>query len=132
MKLEKYLWVGLLLIGLSLHNCTAALIGAGAGTGLGTYSYVKGELNLDYPYSFDRTWNATMTAVERLGIDVTKQGRDAMGGKIAGKRGDGKLVVIKLKDKGLGVTNVGVKVGAFGNKDASRKIQETILKALKG
>jgi len=132
MKLEKYLWVGLLFVVLSLHNCTAAILGAGAGAGLGTYSYFKGELKLDYPYPYDRTWNASLTAMERLEIEVITQGRDALAGKITGKRADGKAVVIKVKDKGLGVTTVIVRVGTFGDREVSRKIQETILNVLRG
>lgn len=133
MKLQKYLAIGLLSVILFLHGCTTvALIGTGAGAGVGTYSYVKGELNMEYPYPLDRTWNASLTALERLEIEVITRQKDALGGKITGKRGDGKSVVIKIKEKGLGVTAVGVRVGTFGNQEASRKIQHTILNALKG
>jgi hypothetical protein len=126
-------WVTLWLFPiLLLGSCaTVAMVGAGAGAGIGTYSYVKGELALDYPYSLDDTWNASLEAVEKLDIQLIKQGRDSLGGKITGKQTDGKVVVIKVKNKGLGVTNVAVRVGTFGHREASRKIQETILSILK-
>ena len=132
MRELRYRWVGLLLLALFLHNCaTVAMVGAGAGAGFGAYSYVKGELKVDYPYSYDQTWDACLTALERLEINLTSQGRDSLGGKITGKRSDGKSVVIKVKDKGLGVTTVGVRVGTFGSREASSKIQETIINVLR-
>jgi len=128
-KYRVMLW---LLPVLLLAGCTtAAMIGVGAGAGVGTYSYTRGELALDYPHPFDRTWEASLAAVERLDIQLIQEGRDSLGGKITGKRTDGKVVVIKVKDKGLGVTRVAVRVGTFGNREVSRKIQETILAILK-
>jgi len=133
MNSERYLWRGLLFAILVLHGCsTAAMVGAGAGAGLGTYSHIKGELTAQYPYPLDQTWNASLTALERLEIEVTAQERDALAGKIQGKRGDGKSVVLRIENKGLGVTAVGVRVGSFGNQEASRKIHQTILNVLEG
>ena len=132
MKSGIYLGTALLLLVLLLCQCTTiAMVGVGAGAGFGSYSYVRGELRLDYPYAYDQTWNATLTAVERLGIQVKSQGRDSLGGKISGKRPDGKSVVIKVKDKGIGVSTVGVRVGTFGSREASQKIQETIINVLR-
>jgi hypothetical protein len=132
MNSAKYRVMPWLLTVLLLAGCaTAAMVGVGAGAGVGTYSYTRGELALDYPYPFDRTWDASLAAVEKLDIQLTQQGRDSLGGRITGKRTDGKVVVIKVKDKGLGVTHVGVRVGTFGNREASRKIQETILAILR-
>jgi uncharacterized lipoprotein len=132
MKSLKYLVMGLLLPILLLYGCTAAVVGIGAGSGLGTYSYVKGELTVLYPFPYDRTWDASLTALERLNIEVTNQQRDALNGRIKGRRGDGKPVVIKIENKGLDVTEIGIRVGNFGNQDASRKIQQTIINVLKG
>ncbi len=109
-----------------------AIVGAGAGTGIGTYSYVKGELKARYPYPYDQTWNAILTALEKLEIEVTTRQRDALSGKIRGKRGDGKGVVIKIQDESMGITGVSVRVGTFGDQNASREIQQTILNVLKG
>lgn len=132
MKSKRYLWMGWLFVIPFLHGCTTAvMLGVGAGAGLGTYSYIRGELKADYPFPYDRTWNAALTALERLEIEVNSRQRDSLGGKITGKKEDGKLVVIKIKDKSMGVTGVGVRVGVFGDQDASRKIQETIFNVLK-
>jgi hypothetical protein len=132
MNLQKNLPLTVLCVILFLGGCTTvAMVGAGAGAGMGTYSYVKGELKVDYPYTYDQTWNASLTALERLEIEVTTKKRDALNGEIKGKRGDEKSVVIKLKNKGLGITTVGVRVGSFGDRDASHRIQQTILNVLK-
>lgn len=129
---RKYLWLSLLLPVLILSGCAPAMVGLGAGAGFGTYSYVKGELTVLYPYSYDQTWNASVAAMEKLEIEVTSQQRDALSGHIKGKRNDGKSVLIRIADKGTGVTEVGVRVGSFGDQEASRKIQKTISNILKG
>ena len=132
MNLQKNLSLAVLCVVLFLGGCASAvMVGAGAGAGVGTYSYVKGELKVDYPYTYDQTWTASLTALERLEIEVTTTKRDALDGEIKGKRGDGKPVVIKFRNKGLGVTTVGVRVGRFGDRDASHRIQKTILNVLK-
>ncbi len=131
MKFQKHLPMGLLLGILLIHGCTPVMVGLGAGSGFGSYSYIKGELSALYPYPYDRTWNALLTAIERLEIDVISQNRDALNGQIKGKRGDGKTVVFKIENKGLDVTEVGVRVGTFGDQEASRKIHETIINVLK-
>lgn len=133
MKRSKYLLAGLLFLVLFVLGCTTAvMLGVGAGAGAGSYNYIKGELKTDYPYPYDQTWDASLTAMERLEIEVATHERDSLGGKITGKREDGKVVVIKIKNKGLGVTTVGVRVGNFGDQEASRKIHQTILNVLKG
>ena len=56
-KYRVMLW---LLTVLLLAGCTtAAMVGMGAGAGVGTYNYSRGELALNYPYPFDRTWDAS-------------------------------------------------------------------------
>jgi hypothetical protein len=133
MKFREYLSLGFLFVSLLLCGCsTAVLVGVGAGAGVGTYSYLRGELTMDYPYAYDRTWNASLTALDRLEIEVTSRQRDALGGKITAQRSDGKPVVLKIRDKGLGVTTVGIRVGSFGDREASRKIHETIVSGLRG
>lgn len=128
MKSQKYLVPQVLCVILLLGGCsTAVMVGAGAGAGIGSYSYVKGELIMDYPYDLDQTWNASLTALDRLEIQITESKKDSLGGRIAGKWEDKKPVVVKVKNKGLGVTKVGVRVGQFGDRDASQRIHETIL-----
>ncbi|MBW2057422.1 MAG: DUF3568 family protein [Deltaproteobacteria bacterium] len=133
MKRRIRVLAGLVFLILFVSGCTTAvMLGVGAGAGIGSYSYIKGELKADYPYPYDQTWKASLAALKRLEVEVADQQRDALGGKITGKRGDGKPVVVKIKDKGLGVTTVGIRVGNFGDREASRKIHQTILKILKG
>jgi hypothetical protein len=85
---------------------------------------------MDYPYALDPTWNACLAALERLEIEVKTRQKDALGGKITGTRKDGKPVVIKIRDNGLRVTEVGVRVGTFGDQEASRKIHQTFRNVL--
>ena len=93
MKLQKYLWWGLVFATLFLLGCSAAvMVGVGAGAGIGSYSYIKGELKADYPYPYDRIWDASLTAIQKLEIEVTSRERDALGGKITGAGGGGCMI----------------------------------------
>jgi len=125
-------WMVLLLLALSLQGCAAVGIGLGVAAGVGAYTYVQGELKADYSYPLDKTWDASLAAMKKLQINITEQQKDAYSGKIMGVDPEGRKVTIKLANKGSTVTSVGVRVGTFGNQDASQKIHKTILSILKG
>jgi hypothetical protein len=124
--------MALLLLALSLQGCAAIGIGLGVAAGVGAYTYVQGELKADYSYPLNKTWDASLAAMKKLQINITEQQKDAYSGKIVGTGPDGKKVTIKLENKGPTVTSVGVRVGTFGDQDASQKIHQTILRILKG
>lgn len=116
---------------LVLAGCTYLVVaGAGAGAGVATYAYVKGELKVEYPYSYDAVWNATLAALRDCRIMVEEKARDALGGTIKAKRHTGTRVRVKVENKGPKLTVVKIRVGLFGNKDASFMIKEAIDKRL--
>lgn len=120
--------MSLLLVGaaLMMQGCAVALIGAGAGAGAGTYAYVRGEHQVTYPYSFNKTYSATLAALKDLQIPVVDAFKDLTDGTIMAKKGDGSDVKILLKTEGDKVTMVKVRVGIFGDEAASKRIVEKI------
>ena len=119
------------LIGLSACSKKWVAIGAAAAAvGAGAYYYVKGDLKRNYEASMDKTWQATVKAVEELKLTPESKKNDAFGGVIEGKMADGKSFSINVKRLGENMTEVGVRIGTFGDRAKSEAIHDKILSLL--
>ena len=126
--------------GLMLVICGAALIlqgcgallagGAGAAAGAGTVAYVRGEAQSTYPASFERTWNATLSALQEAKMQVQDMDREGSQGTIRAVQADDKDVAVTLEPAGPGTTSVKVRVGTFGDEEVSRAIHRRIASQL--
>ncbi len=123
--------IGLGLVLALLPACAVALVGAGAGTGVGTYAYVKGELQQEYDAPLDLTWAATVRALKELEIRVVDTQKDQLGGKIEARRADETAVKVALEPKMRDRTLVKIRIGIFGDRDASERIGKEIEKHLR-
>ena len=103
-----------LLIGLTACSRKWAVIGAAAAAaGAGTYAYVKGDLKRSYEASMDKSWQAAVQSVEELKLTT-----------------DGKSFTINVKRLGENMTEVGVRIGTFGDRTRSEAIHDKILSKL--
>jgi tRNA(Ser,Leu) C12 N-acetylase TAN1 len=119
------------LIGLSACSKKWVVLGAAAAAvGTGAYFYVKGDLNRNYEASMDKTWQASVKAVEELKLSIESKQNDAFGGVIKGKMADGKSFAINLKRLGENMTEVGIRIGTFGDRVKSEAIHDKILSKL--
>ena len=109
-----------------LSGCAAVLLGVGAGVGIGTYKYIEGNLEGDYPLAYSRAWDASNAALTNLKISVTSSNNEGVKGTIEGVRQDGSKVTMKLKDKGHNVTSITVRSGVLGDREAAEKIHDEI------
>ena len=115
------------LIGLSACSRKWAVIGAAAAAvGAGAYYYVKGDLKRTYEAPMDKTWEATIKAVEELKLTVESQKHDGLSGVIKGKTADDKSFEINLKRLTENSTEVGVRIGTFGDRTKSEAIHDKI------
>ena len=115
------------LVGLSACSRKWAAIGAAAAAvGTGAYFYIKGDLKRNYEAPMDKTWDATTNAVEALKLNVESQNHDALTGVIKGKMADDKSFEINLKRVGDNLTEVGVRIGTFGDRERSETIHDKI------
>ena len=134
MRNRSYQWMALLcclLIGLSACSRKWVAFGAAAAaTGAGAYYYVKGDLKRNYEAPLDKTMAATVQALEDLQMGVDSKQSDAFAGVIKGKMGDGKGYTINLKRLGENSTEVGVRIGTFGDRAKSEAIHDKILSLL--
>ncbi len=113
-----------------LQGCLLLAVGAGAGAGVATVSYVKGELRATYAASLDRTWEATLSALKDLQINVRSTKKDATEGDIEATKADGTKVKINLVPTGPDTTSVRIRVGMFGDEEASKTINRQIASKL--
>jgi len=119
------------IIGLSACSRKWAVIGAAAAAvGAGAYYYVKGDLKRNYEAPMDETWEATIKSVEELKLTVESQKHDGLSGVITGKTADEKGFEINLKRLGENLTEVGVRIGTFGDRAKSEAIHDKILSKL--
>ena len=115
-----------------LSGCAAPLIFFGAGTAAGVagYKYYEGVLTVTYKAPYIDTWDASNRAAKALGLVVKSAKHDLTQGKIVAMRAGGDRVTISLKYRSAKVTEVGIRVGTLGDKDASGTIAEQIRKEL--
>src|SRR5687767_12149635 len=77
-------------------GCVAATV-AGAGAGIGVYSYIQGELQATYKVPIEKAWPKTLAAMDELKLTVDRQLIDHLGGEIDARRVDGAAVKVRLK-----------------------------------
>jgi len=130
MKKGSYLiWVWLMLFS---AGCAAPIVFFGAGTAAGVagYKYYRGALSVVYEAPYMETWDATLKAMENMNLQVQEKKHDLTSGKIVAKRVDKKEVHITVKYMSSEETEVDIRVGFFGDQDASMAIKEEIRKVL--
>jgi hypothetical protein len=106
----------------------AILLGVGlcVGAGAGTMRYMEGSVSREYPVAFNKSWDSTNLALANLSITVSNSVNEGVKGQIDGVRKDGAPVIIKLIDRGQGVTTISVRVGSFGNRTEAERVHEEI------
>ena len=114
MKVTRCLLMALVLV-MSAGCAGIVLFGAGAAAGLAGYKYHEGALSV--------TYDAPYMVVETSKHDLTQ-------GKIEAKRADGSRVNVNLEYKSAKQTQVTIRVGILGDKDASEAIEKKITEVL--
>ena len=108
----------------------AAIGAAAAAVGVGTYAYIKGDLKRTYDVNMEKAYDAAVKAVSQLKLTTESKTHDAFNGIIKGKMADGKNFQINLKRLADNVTEIGVRIGTFGNRETSETIHDKILSNL--
>lgn len=104
---------------LLVSGCSRKMFIAGAaatGIGVGTYAYVKGNLQRTYEAPMDKVWNATMATMKEFNLTIKSQRKDAFNGVIDGEMADGRTFQINVVRQAANTTEVGIRVGVFGDR----------------
>ncbi|MDZ7700040.1 MAG: DUF3568 family protein [Deltaproteobacteria bacterium] len=129
MAKTRYLVLAVLLF-LSTGCGAVILAGAGAAAGVAGYKYYDGALIIVYEAPFKKTWDASRQALKEMDCTIGRSEHDITSGSLWGEFGDGKQVNIKLNYESADKTRVSIRVGVFGEKEASNLIKEKIRKIL--
>ena len=114
----------------TVTGCVAAAVGAGAAVGIGAVKYKQGALDGTASATVPATQQATMDAMERLGLPVTSQRGDAATARVESRYSDGKNVSVDLERKGPSVTEVAIRVGTWGDQSRSEQLMNQINREL--
>ena len=116
------------ILGVLLSTCLFTQTGcimlgfAAAGAAGGSYvAYDKGDLEILEPITYDEAFNAVDATVQDLGMVLQKREKKPLLGFVTAKSHYGK-VTYNLENAGEKMTQIKIRVGAFGNQAAQRKI----------
>jgi len=121
--------IALLLCALSITATGCALL-LGAGAGAGAYAYIEGNLKATYDAALPQTWEATLQALQQVGMKPDVERHDAFGGVLKGKMADGREFAIELTRVTDNKTEVAIRIG-LGDRKASQSIHGKIAANLK-
>jgi hypothetical protein len=99
---------------------------AGTAAGIGGYKYYQGALNVIYQAPYIKTWDAALKVLEEMEFTIESKKHDPTTGKIVARRADEKPVTISFKYRSSEETEVMIRVGLFGDRNASMVIKEKI------
>lgn len=127
MRHVRYLLVAGLLVSASLSiGCPAVLVGGAAGGG--AVAFIRGELKTTEEVSLNRAWRAAQTAMGDLEFTITDKEKDAFDARIHASGAGDKAIDVALKKISPTRTEIGIRVGLFGDESLSRQILEAIKK----
>jgi len=121
--------LGILLAALLLTaGCVETmLIGLGASAAIGSYKWMEGTMEKDYPRPMQDTWNATLAACKDLQLKISAQEYNPMESKIEAVAPPDTNVKIQLVGRPNQITTVKVRFGLMGNVDASAYFHRRIM-----
>lgn len=107
-------------------GCAAVVVGAAAGAG--AYAYSAGKLKATVEAGLNETYDASRKACKTLELTELTAAKDAFGGTVEANTSDNTKVTITLKKLDDKRTEVGIRVGVFGDEHKSTAILAEIRK----
>jgi len=104
------------------------LVGGAVAAGAGTVVYVKGQLKATVEGTLDRAWIAAHEAFKELQMPVTSETKDALSGKLTARAAGDKKVTVSFRKAAGTSTELGIRVGTWGDEAMSREILDKIKK----
>ena len=112
-----------------LAGCAAAVVGAAAGTAV---AYHKGELKSTEKGTVQQVYSAALGAMNSMNLDTVTKSNDGLNAKILAKQQNGDNVAIDMEQKPSNLTEVKIRVGAFGDESRARVVLDHIRTQLDG
>ena len=113
-------------------GCAATvLMGVGGLAALGTYKWVEGTMEKDYPRPMKQTYDAALEAASQLNLKVVSTKYDPAESRIDALTKDNTQVVVQLIARPNEITTVKIRFGMMGNVDWSAYYHRQIMKILR-
>ena len=112
--------IPILLFFLFIQGCITGVIGVGG------LVYKEGNLETQYAAPYEKTWNATLSAMQDMRVHIVATAKDATKGVIQGKEADGTNVRTTVEPSDPQITSVTIRVGIMGDEKKSRAIEHRI------
>jgi hypothetical protein len=124
--------LGILLAALLLlAGCVETmLIGLGGAAAIGSYKWMEGTMEKDYPRPMQDTFNAALAACKDLQLKITSQQYSPMESQIEATQPPDTNVKIQLISRPNQITTVKVRFGLMGNADASAYFHRRVMEHL--
>jgi hypothetical protein len=121
--------LGILLAALLLTaSCLeTVLLGVGGMAAIGSYKWIEGTMEKDYPRPMQEVWNATLEACKDLQLRITTQEYNPVESHIEAVAPPDTNVKIQLVSRPNQITTVKVRFGLMGNGDASAYFHRRIM-----
>ncbi len=121
--------LGILLAALLLAaGCVETmLLGLGASAAIGSYKWLEGTMEKDYPRGMQETWNATLKACSDLQLNLTTQQFNPVESKLEAVAPPDTNVKIQLVARPNQITTLKVRFGLMGNVDASAYFHRRVM-----
>ena len=116
--------VAVLAIGVMISQ-VGCLVLAAAGAGAGTVAYTRGDLETTSSKSVAEVYKVIEASCKDMDFEIYKQEQKAFSGLIVANSDFGK-VAFTIKGKSPTKTDLSIRVGTFGDKDASQLILNKI------
>jgi hypothetical protein len=114
------------MISIVLSSCAPVAFIGGAAIGLGGYKYYDGKLVVIYPASLEKTFDASISAMENLEYQIYERQRKLTSGKIVTTGSIKDQIKLSFKYHTVEETEVTIRVGLMGDEAASNKIKDKI------
>ena len=106
------------------------LMSLGGAAAIGSYKWMEGTMEKDYPRSMQDTWNAALAACKDMKLQIQTQDFTPTEAKIEAVAPPDTNVKIQLVARPNQITTVKVRFGLMGNQDASAYFHRRILRHL--
>jgi hypothetical protein len=113
-------------------GCAATiLMGVGGLAALGTYKWVEGTMEKDYPRPMQTTYDAALEGAKKLNLKVISTKYTPAESRIDAATQDNTAVVVQLVARPNEITTVKIRFGMMGNADWSAYYHRQIMKILR-
>lgn len=120
----------LLAMALTAGCVETVLIGLGGAAAVGTYKWIEGTMEKDYPRPMQETYNAALAAAKTMNLKLTAQQYGPTESRIEAVTADNTTVRIQLVARPNQITTVKVRFGMMGNADYSAYYHRLVMRNL--